>query len=70
MNNDEIKSLIVKVLILVLSSTAGALHQNLGAASVSAIATDLADLAVLAYGIYDHWNMKKVHETALGPKAS
>lgn len=62
MNNDEIKAVIIKALIVGLSALAAALHQNLGATSISAVATDLADLLVFGYGVYDHWNMKKVPE--------
>jgi hypothetical protein len=65
MNSDEIKSLLVKVLMMVLTALATQLHANLGATSILAIATDSADLLVLAYGIYSHWNMKKVPEAAV-----
>ena len=66
MNSDEIKSLVVKVLILVLTSLATALHLDPTATSIfPALATDLADAGVLLYGVYAHWNMKKVPETAV-----
>ena len=64
MNNDEIKSLAIKLGVMGLSALAAALHQNLGAGSATAIATDVADLVVLGIGVYSHWNMKKVPETA------
>ncbi len=67
MNKDEVRSLIVKLLIMGLTALASALHQQLGADAISAIAADLADLAVLAYGIYDHWNMRKVPEVGNAP---
>lgn len=62
MNNDEIRSLIVKMLIMVLSplGTKFGIDGN----TVAAIATWAASGLVLAYGIYDHWNMRKVPETA------
>jgi hypothetical protein len=54
----------VKLLVMGLSGLATALHQDLGSTSITALATDLADLLVLGYGIYIHWNMKKVPEIA------
>ena len=65
MNSDEIKSLMVKLLIMGLTAAATALHVSIGATSISAIATDVADLVVLVYGIAIHWNMKKVPENAV-----
>lgn len=65
MNSDELKSLGIKVAIMLLTSLATALHQDLGATDASAIATDLVDLGFLAYGIYDHWNQKKVPENSV-----
>jgi putative Ca2+/H+ antiporter (TMEM165/GDT1 family) len=64
MNTDEQKSLAIKIAIMALSGVAGALHQNLGADSIAALATDLVDLAFLAVGVWMHWNMKKVPENA------
>lgn len=62
MNSDEIKALIIKVLIMILSPLAAkyGIDGNVLASAASAVAT----LAVLAYGIYDHWNMRKVSENA------
>jgi len=62
MNSDEIKSLAVKILLLAITPLATKFHidGNIAAAGAS----DVADLVVLGYGIYDHWNMKKVPETA------
>lgn len=62
---DEIKSLVVKFLLLGLTALATQLHANLGVASLTAIAADLADLLVLGYSIYTHRGMKKVPETAI-----
>lgn len=62
MNSSEIEALVTKVLIVFFSSMAGALHQNLGAESIAALASDVAALAVVGYGIYQHWNMKSVPE--------
>ena len=62
MNSDEIKSLVVKILLVVFSSLAAKYH--ISGDTVTAVASDVADLGVIGYGIYDHWNMKKVAETA------
>jgi hypothetical protein len=68
MNADEIKSLAVKVALVIFSSLAAKYH--ISGDTVTAIASDVADLAVLGYGIYDHWNQKKVPETALVVKGT
>lgn len=60
MNSSEIQSLIVKILLMVLSPVAAKYHVD--GNLVPAIAADVADLLVLAYGVYSHWNMKKVPE--------
>lgn len=62
MNSDEIKSLIIKVLLMVLSPLAMKFHTD--GSTLTAIVTDLVDAGVLAYGVYDHWNMKKAPETS------
>lgn len=62
MNNDEIKSLVVKILLLAITPLATKYH--IDGNTTMAIATDVADAAVVGFGIYDHWNMKKVPETA------
>lgn len=66
MNNDEIKTIIIKILLIGLSSLAAALHINLGNSALP-IVTDVADLIVLGYGIYRSTNMKLVpeHTTAV-----
>lgn len=48
---------------MVLSPVALKLH--LDGQTYTAVITDVADLAVLSWGIYDHWNMKKVPEKAV-----
>lgn len=63
MNQDEIKSLLVKVALVVLSPLAVKFHTD--GSTISAIVTDLADAGILLFGVYDHWNMKKVPETAV-----
>lgn len=62
MNSDEIQSLIVKVLLMILTplGTKFGIDGN----TVAAIAAWLAGGLVLGYGIYSHWNMKKVPENS------
>jgi hypothetical protein len=62
MNQDEILSLVRKLMIAGLSALATKLH--LDANTGLAIATDLADAAVLVWGVYEHRGMKKVPEAA------
>lgn len=62
MNSDEIKSLAVKILLLAITPLATKFH--IDGNTAGAAASDVADLVVLGYGVYDHWNMKKVPETA------
>lgn len=62
MNKDEIEGLMVRLLLMGLSPLAVQLHLDQN--TTSAIATDIADLVVLGYSVYRHWNMKKVPETA------
>lgn len=64
MNNDEIKTLAIKVLLIVLTSLATALHQNYGTESLTAFATDIVDAGVLGYGLYRSTNMKLVPEAS------
>ena len=59
MTKDAWISLLVKVLLMILTPLAAQLHINDGA-TVTAFATDLADLIVLAYGVYSHYGMDKV----------
>lgn len=59
MTADAWKSLIVKILLMILTPLAAQMHINDGA-TMTAIATDLADVAVLLYGVYQHWGMNKV----------
>jgi hypothetical protein len=62
MNSDEIQSLIVKVLLMILTplGTKFGIDGN----TVAAIAAWAASGAVLGYGVYSHWNMKKVPENS------
>lgn len=62
MNSDEIQSLIVKVLLMVLTplGTKFGIDGN----TVAAVAAWIAGGIVLGYGIYSHWNMKKVPENS------
>jgi len=62
MNKDETISLIVKILLMILSPLA--LKYHVDGATTSAIVTDVADLAVLGFGVWSHWNMRKVPENA------
>jgi hypothetical protein len=65
MNKDEIQSLIVKVLIMVLTSIATAMHMTPDASSIATAAVDIGSLGMLAFAVYQHWNMKKVPETSI-----
>lgn len=62
MNRDEVKSLAVKVGLVVFSGLASKYH--ISGQTVAAIISDVADLGFLVYGVYDHWNMRKVPEHA------
>lgn len=64
MNSDETKSLITKILLMAFTTLSTSLHLSESSSSLAAGASDVADLAVLGYGIYAHWNMRKVPETA------
>lgn len=62
MNGDEIQSLVVKILLMVLAPLAAKYH--IDGNTAAGIAADIGSLVVLGYGIYSHWNMKKVPENA------
>ena len=62
MNSDEFGSLIRKLLIAMITAFATKLH--IDDATGAALAADVADLAVIAWGVYAHRGMKKVPETA------
>lgn len=64
MTKDAWISLLVKVLLMVLTPLAAQLHISDGA-TLTAFATDLADIIVLAYGMYLQWNMKRVSKNAV-----
>lgn len=63
MNSDEIRSLIVKVLILTLGPMAT--RFGIDGNTVASVASWAAAGVVLAYGIYDHWNQRKVPENSV-----
>lgn len=59
--NDELKSLLTKVLLMGLTALATKLHVADGnTAFWGAIATDIADAIVAGYAIYSHRGMKRV----------
>lgn len=65
MNSDEIKSSIARAAGIVLGWAAGRYH--LDPTQVGAIMSDVGYLgaaAAFVYGLFNHWNMKKVPETA------
>lgn len=65
-NNTEMwKSLIIKILLMILTPLAAQLHINGGAADLPAIAADIADLLVLGYGLYRSSGMKLVPHNTL-----
>lgn len=59
-NTEMWKSLIIKILLMILTPLAAQLHVNGGAADLPAIAADIADLVVLGYGLYRVNGMKLV----------
>jgi hypothetical protein len=63
MNSDEIQSLVTKLVVMVLSSMSGAAAMN--NSQVTAIATGAGAVAAVLFGVYQHWNMKKVPENAV-----
>jgi surface antigen len=62
MNGDEIDALVTKIVLGVFSTGFGASLATQD--QESAIATGIGALAAIAYGVYKHWNMRKVPETA------
>jgi hypothetical protein len=62
MNSDEIISLIVKLIVAMLSTWFGAAIAS--DQQTTAIATGIGAAITIGVGIYNHWNMKKVPETA------
>jgi uncharacterized membrane protein YfcA len=63
MNSDEIQSLVTKLVVMILSSMSGAAAMNNSQAT--AIATGAGAVAAVLFGVYQHWNMKKVPEKAV-----
>ena len=63
MNGDEINSLVTK---LVLTGMSAWLGTSVATQSQDqAIAAGAGALAAMIWGVYSHWNMKKVPETAV-----
>jgi len=58
MNADAIDSLVTKVVATLLAGYAG--DSIASGTQVQAIAAGAGALAAVAYGVYRHWNMKKV----------
>ena len=62
MNGDEIDALVTKLVLAGFTTWGGdALATG---AQEQTIAAGIGALGALAYGVYRHWNMKKVPETA------
>ena len=62
MNSDEIQSLVTK---LVLSACSGlAAKYGVDGNALGMVASGAGALAAILFGVYQHWNMKKVPETA------
>jgi len=64
MNTQFLASLLRKLLVVGLTALAAKLHMEPDTNSIAALATDAADILVIAWGSYAHWGMKKVPETA------
>jgi len=64
MNADEIGSLVRKLAVAMLSGTAGTWITSHGL-TVDSVGVLAGDLGVILWGVYAHWNMKKVPETAI-----
>jgi hypothetical protein len=58
MNSDAMKSLAIKVAVMILTSIATRLHISGGAGDITALATDLVDAGFLLYGVYRSYGMK------------
>ena len=67
MNSDEVKAIIFKVLLLILAPLGT--KYGIDGNTVTSTCLWLSSGAVLAYAIYDHWNLKKVPESAIAVKA-
>ena len=63
MNGDEIDALVTKLVLTAFSTGFGA--SIMTQSQDSAIATGIGAVAAVLYGVYRHWNMKKVDETAI-----
>ncbi|MDE2096636.1 MAG: hypothetical protein KGL39_05260 [Patescibacteria group bacterium] len=62
LNGDEINALVTKIVAVGMSSWLGASVAT--SAQQQTIAAGLGTLAAVLWGVYSHWNMKKVPETA------
>ena len=63
MNSDEIAALVRQIATAVLSS--GAVAAYVSGSQATAIASGLAAIAAIGWGIYSRWNTRKVPETAI-----
>ena len=62
MNSDEISSLVTKIVLSLCSGLAA--KYGVDGNVVATLASGAGALAALAFGVYQHWNLKKVPETA------
>lgn len=58
MNQSEVNNLVT----LLVAAVAPILAKYMDAATVSQAVGDLVGLAAIVWGVYSHWNMKKVPE--------
>lgn len=65
MNSDAMKSLAIKVAVMILTALATQLHVSGGAGDITALATDLVDAGFLIYGVYRSYGMKIVPHSAV-----
>jgi hypothetical protein len=65
MNSDAMKSLAIKVAVMILTALATQLHISGGAGDITALATDLVDAGFLIYGVYRSYGMKIVPHSAV-----
>ena len=63
MNSDEIASLLRKIILAVAASTGGATFVS--GNDAASIASGLVSIGTIAWGVYEHWNMKKVPENTV-----
>ena len=63
MNGDEVAALVRQVATALLSSGAAAAYVS--GSQATAIASGLAALAAIGWGVYSRWNTRKVPETSI-----